>query len=73
MPQDNVEPCRYCGGTGEVRFQWWVEQRYQDCTEWAGPFETQEEAQREARELDDGNGNPSCRVVKQYDKTREGV
>lgn len=45
--QGNVQPCPHCGGTGEVRVEWRVGYRFQDCTEWAreGPFASREAAE----------------------------
>ncbi len=56
MP-DNLIVCQHCQGTGELRVSWWVEYRYQDCSEYAGPFGTQAEA--ESR-LAQATPDPGC-------------
>lgn len=44
--QGNVTPCPNCGGCGEIRVEWCVGYRYQDCTEWEKQsFGSREEAE----------------------------
>lgn len=65
MPSDNVEPCPHCNGTGEQRFEWWVCCRYQDGSDWHGPYHTEAEAQGKCSEYDDERHGYLASVVKQ--------
>jgi hypothetical protein len=48
--QDNVICCPHCNGTGELRLEWYVIYRYQDCSDWHGPYGSLAEAETRADE-----------------------
>lgn len=47
---DHIIPCDRCGGTGELRLQWWVVEVYQDGRDEWGPFGSRPEAVRTCEE-----------------------
>ena len=53
--------CEQCGGCGYHYIEWWVVLRYQDCSDWYGPYATHEEA--EVKEAEYGrHGDKGCNI-----------